>query len=85
MQLLVNLIVGDKIGDGDDIYDDDDDCIVIKTWQYWNLIVGDKDGDGDAIYDEDGNIKTLSLGTRTVTRRERKAWGRASRCTNSRN
>ena len=38
-----------------------------------NLIVADKDGDGDAIYDEDGNIKTLSLGTRTVTRRERKA------------
>ena len=33
----------------------------------------DKEGDGDAIYDEDGNIKTLSLGTRTVTRRERKA------------
>ena len=31
MQLLVNLIVADKIGDGDDIYDDDDG-IVIKTW-----------------------------------------------------
>ena len=32
MQFLVNLIVADKIGDGDDIYDDDDDGIVIKTW-----------------------------------------------------
>ena len=31
MQFLVNLIVADKIGDGDDIYDDDDG-IVIKTW-----------------------------------------------------
>ena len=36
MQLLVNLIVADKIGDGDDIYDDDDG-IVIKTWHGLNL------------------------------------------------